>query len=322
MDTRSGRVVKVAPQASAPVRGTLPERSFTAQPETAQPAPVKEGPAVQMKDPGALGHDFGRVAVHPNVLRPPSGGQPLPGPVQTKMEAAFGHDFSGVRIHQGPEAASIGASAFTRGTNIHFVPGRYDPHSQEGQRLLGHELTHVVQQRAGKVAAPQGGGVPINDDRGHEAEADAAGARAAAGKLVSVSGSAAGVQRKAEIGGGGVIQCEGKDPEKNKPFIQDKHSFLGGLLGLMSLHPRLKKVAVPMQVASAGLTMSGAMGSEGRANSMAAIQNLTKPMPHESMGEYDMPPGLRHPSMQQFSTNLPDPPPNLSGLDEILKKQK
>lgn len=309
MDGRSSRILKVTPSRGA---AKLPAPSFTAQPEV--PAPV-----VQAKDAGVEGHDFGRMAVHPNVLRPSSGGRPLPAPVQRKMEDSFGHDFSAVRIHEGPEAASIGATAFTRGTNVHFAPGRYDPHGQEGQRLLGHELTHVVQQRAGRVAAPTGAGVPINADQGHEAEADAAGAQAAAGKPVTVTGASTGVQRKAEVGGGGVIQCEGKDKEKS--FIQDKHGFLGGMLGLLSLHPRMKKLAVPLQAGAGLLTMSGAMGAEGRQNTMQAVQNLTRPMPHESRGEYDMPQGLRHPSMYQSSTNLPDPPPDLSGLDEILKKK-
>ena len=119
---------------------------------------------------------------HPGVMRAPSGGSPLPAPLQTKMEGAFGQDFSGVRVHQGPEAASIGADAYTRGEHIHFRPGLFSPDSPSGQQLLGHELTHVVQQRAGRVPTPGGGGVPINADPGLEAEADRLGARAAAGR--------------------------------------------------------------------------------------------------------------------------------------------
>lgn len=123
--------------------------------------------------------DFG-PAPHPGVMRAPSGGSPLPSPVQRKMESALGQDFSGVRVHEGPEAESIGADAYTRGEHIHFRPGLYSPGSPSGQRLLGHELTHVVQQRAGRVPVPAGGGVPVNADPGLEAEADRLGARAAA----------------------------------------------------------------------------------------------------------------------------------------------
>jgi predicted SprT family Zn-dependent metalloprotease len=65
------------------------------------------------------------------------------------MEAAFGQDFSNVRVHHGHEATIAGAQSFTRGNDIHFAPGLYNPHSPQGQQLLGHELTHVVQQRQG-----------------------------------------------------------------------------------------------------------------------------------------------------------------------------
>lgn len=131
------------------------------------------------------------AGVHPGVLRPSAGGAPLPGTVQAKMEAAFGHDFGDVRVHHGGEAESIGAVAFTRGTHLHFAPGRYQPHSAEGQKLLGHELAHVVQQRAKRVARP-GGAVPINADPALEREADAAGARVASSRPADVQGAAPG----------------------------------------------------------------------------------------------------------------------------------
>jgi hypothetical protein len=99
--------------------------------------------------------------------------------VREKMEGALGTDFSDVRVHEGAEADAAGAVAYTRGSDIHFAPGAFSPGSAEGQRLLGHELAHVVQQREGRVAAPGGGAAPINEDPSLEAEADALGARAA-----------------------------------------------------------------------------------------------------------------------------------------------
>jgi hypothetical protein len=107
------------------------------------------------------------------------GGQPLPEPVQQKMEAFFGTSFSDVRIHVGPEASSIGALAFTHGSNIFFAPGLYNPGTPQGQQLLGHELTHVVQQRAGRVRNPFGSGVAVVQDPNMEAEAERMGLRAA-----------------------------------------------------------------------------------------------------------------------------------------------
>src|SRR5688572_6806630 len=107
------------------------------------------------------------------------GGQPIPSGVRDQMEQSFGADFSTVRIHEGAQADAMGAIAYTQGDDIHFSPGSYDPASSQGRELLGHELTHVVQQRAGRVSVPQGKGAPINADDGLEREADELGARAA-----------------------------------------------------------------------------------------------------------------------------------------------
>jgi Domain of unknown function (DUF4157) len=111
-------------------------------------------------------------------------GKPLPDALRGKMEQAFQSDFSAVRVFEGLEATEIGALAFTQGTNIFFAPGRYQPETQGGQELLGHELAHVVQQSEGRVQATmQTKGVAINDNSSLEHEADVQGARAASGEL-------------------------------------------------------------------------------------------------------------------------------------------
>ncbi|MDQ1593120.1 MAG: hypothetical protein QOG71_3747 [Pyrinomonadaceae bacterium] len=117
-------------------------------------------------------------------LQAKNGGQPIPDQVRAKMEAAFGTDFSDVRIHVGQEASSIGAIAYTWGTNIHFAPGQYSPHTIQGQKLLGHELWHVVQQKSGRVSNPFGTGVAVVQDHALEAEADRMGVKAAMTALV------------------------------------------------------------------------------------------------------------------------------------------
>ncbi|WP_414624330.1 DUF4157 domain-containing protein [Calothrix sp. CCY 0018] len=121
-----------------------------------------------------------------------SGRSSMPAPVRSKMENSFGSNFSDVSIHtDSPQAKSMGALAFTQGNNVHFAPGQYNPQSSSGQALLGHELTHVVQQRAGRVAVPhQSKGAPINADPSLETEADNLGAKAAKGESVQVPGSA------------------------------------------------------------------------------------------------------------------------------------
>ena len=104
------------------------------------------------------------------------------------MEAAFGADFSDVRVHVGHEASRIGAIAYTWGSNIHFAPGHYNPHTLQGQKVLGHELWHVVQQKSGRVKNPFGGGVAVVQDHALEAEADRMGEKAALTIVVQKSG--------------------------------------------------------------------------------------------------------------------------------------
>jgi hypothetical protein len=78
------------------------------------------------------------------------GGEPLKQSARSYMEPRFGADFSNVRVHAGTEADAlnqeIGAQAFTRQRDIYFGAGKYNPETRDGQRLLAHELTHVVQQ--------------------------------------------------------------------------------------------------------------------------------------------------------------------------------
>ena len=89
-----------------------------------------------------------------NVLNSP--GSPVDADTRRLMEPRLGHDFSNVRVHTDSQAAesaqAVRAQAYTAGTHVVFGAGKYEPHSQEGQRILGHELTHVVQQSAGPVA--------------------------------------------------------------------------------------------------------------------------------------------------------------------------
>ena len=67
----------------------------------------------------------------------------------------FGHDFSGVRIHSDPRAATLAstlnARAFTLGRDIVFGRGEYSPGTAGGNRLLAHELAHVVQQHSSQT---------------------------------------------------------------------------------------------------------------------------------------------------------------------------
>jgi hypothetical protein len=63
-----------------------------------------------------------------------------------------------VRVHTDDTAAalnrSVSARAFATGTDVYFGPGEYRPGSAEGDKLLAHELAHVVQQRGAPSSGP------------------------------------------------------------------------------------------------------------------------------------------------------------------------
>ena len=69
------------------------------------------------------------------------------------IQQQFRRNVSDVRFDTDPaaghRAASLGAEAFTRGSEIAFAPGRFRPGTSDGQWLIAHELAHVAQQRGG-----------------------------------------------------------------------------------------------------------------------------------------------------------------------------
>lgn len=130
-----------------------------------------------------------------NTEVPKTSGSPLPGDVRAKMEPRLGADLSGVKVHAGGEseraAEGFGARAFTVGSDVHFGAGQFAPGTKEGDKLIAHELTHVVQgqksgvQRKADEAAPGGekGEAKGGGDGGEKGEAKAGGE--AAGMKVS-----------------------------------------------------------------------------------------------------------------------------------------
>jgi hypothetical protein len=138
----------------------------------------------------------------------PVGGDPLAADVRQRMEGFFGTSFADVRIHISHDAAAIGASAFTHGTHIYFAPGQYNLQSAQGRQVLGRELAHVIQQKAGRVHNPFGRGVAVVHNATLEVEAERMGNQAAAAPVTAsravtpfrppVQRSAAPVTRAAE----------------------------------------------------------------------------------------------------------------------------
>jgi hypothetical protein len=76
-------------------------------------------------------------------------GKPLTQPALNYMEKVLGKDFSDVKIHTGNQSEEIneelGARAFTINNNIYFNTDEYNPDYFKGNRLLVHELSHVLQ---------------------------------------------------------------------------------------------------------------------------------------------------------------------------------
>lgn len=108
-------------------------------------------------------------------------GNGLPAEVNSKLESTLGADFSGVNIHTNSgSAAQMNARAYTQGNDVHFAPGQFKPDTSEGKKLIGHEFTHIVQQSQGRVKpTTKVNGMPVNDDRGLEGEADRIGDKVA-----------------------------------------------------------------------------------------------------------------------------------------------
>ncbi len=106
-------------------------------------------PKLMLKSAGGGG--VATAALSSQLNSSKGGGSPMSADTNQSMSQAFGTDFSRVRVHTGSSAVQmnqgLNARAFTHGSDVYFNKGEYNPGSREGKRLLGHELTHVVQQR-------------------------------------------------------------------------------------------------------------------------------------------------------------------------------
>lgn len=153
------------------------------------------GPALTLLPPG--GGEKPRETSQPDTA-----GRPLPSPTREAMESRFGADFGDVRVHTEPgaadEATALGASAYTLGRDIVFAEGEYEPGTEAGDRLIAHELTHVLQQSPDEEAtrpqaAPASG--EVGESGSHpEAEAERNAEAVARGERVRVRPVPGGVE--------------------------------------------------------------------------------------------------------------------------------
>jgi hypothetical protein len=130
---------------------------------------AEEEEEVQTKSEGRDGSFAAGRHVEQRLSALQGGGSPLPSSVRDHMEPRFGADFGSVRLHTDSEAGQLNrdlqARAFTHGNDIYMGSGASTPGSTDGDRLLAHELTHVVQQsgrkdRIARWGKGMGGGTP------------------------------------------------------------------------------------------------------------------------------------------------------------------
>ncbi|WP_406316162.1 DUF4157 domain-containing protein [Streptomyces sp. NBC_00118] len=87
-------------------------------------------------------------------------GQPLDPGLRRELEEQLGHDLGRVRLHTGRDAGQLtellGADAVAVGQDVFFREGAFRPGTDEGRRLLTHELQHTVQNPHGLGALRAG----------------------------------------------------------------------------------------------------------------------------------------------------------------------
>ena len=142
--------------------GELSMKPMPAQKE--EEAMEEEGELIKMKPivqrRGVIGGVEASSELESAINRARGGGQPLVTDLQQSMGEAMGADFSVVRVHTDERAdrlnRALSSRAFTTGQDLFFKKGEYQPGSREGQGLIAHELTHVVQQRREKDGLERG----------------------------------------------------------------------------------------------------------------------------------------------------------------------
>lgn len=208
-----------------------------------------------------------------------SGGSPLPTEARSAMESAIGADFSSVRVHAGPISRELNermqARAFTTGNDIHFRDGVPDVRSDNGRRLLAHELTHTIQQGAATVARTVDEG-----QAGPEVSVDRSGQMRRSGLGDWVRGL---------LGWGSGDQGAAAQPD---PLETVHREFISRATSLDGVVPQLKgqslaATAEAIWQAYAG-TISGTKGmSKDGAEVDLAAEGLSNKVPESSPGRRD-----------------------------------
>ncbi len=181
---------------SPPVASVAPSAPKTPEPLTKALSKGDPGSFAERDRAGRRGHRFEQIPIHTAAKAIPAPGspppaEPLPARVRGRFERLFGADFSDVRMHRESTLSPGPLRAFTRGAHVHFAPTRFQPDTDTGDALIGHELAHVTQQRERRVTPDGGEHGDFNTETHLEREAHRMGERAARGEATPVGAAAA-----------------------------------------------------------------------------------------------------------------------------------
>jgi hypothetical protein len=207
----------------------------------------------------------------------------IPDAVKNGAEQLSGLSLDDVRVHYGSTLpATLGALAYTEGSDIHVSPGQ--------ERHVPHEVWHAVQQKQGRVGrAVTLGGREANIDPALEAEADQMGARAAQAATESP-------------------RQPTRSAEASSPVVQPRLGFELEMLALVDINGRPipeKTVLGTYGAQNLTLTVDHGPAVEAATPTPAVDANFSVPgaggdsTPH---GPFDAPPGT------QTRVGFPPPP--------------
>jgi hypothetical protein len=167
--------VQTRAQRSEKTAETLQQRADEAQHQPAQPVYIEPG-GTQFEGEArraAVGLGERALGFQPSKYQPAGkradlgpdlsarlsrqmerGGEALPAQKSERMRGYFHRNFDSVRLVDNAESHvisdAIGASAFTVGPFIFFGAGQFSRSDPRADRVLAHELTHVIQQARGR----------------------------------------------------------------------------------------------------------------------------------------------------------------------------
>lgn len=145
------------------VKSNKPALKSKIQPQSkSNHARVKLRQAEQQADQTANRIQSGESGLDKNIIPMPAPayqanrnvGKPIPENLKTVASQGLDESLDDVRIHDDASAHQVadrlGAKAFTSGEHIYFAENQFNPQTNSGINLFLHELTHVLQQRAGQ----------------------------------------------------------------------------------------------------------------------------------------------------------------------------